>query len=59
VPGADDIDDMNNGKISIIKSHPPKRLRRLEDEQTELSQAELERRQAEAEQRRKAVNDSL
>jgi hypothetical protein len=35
---------MNNGKIWIIKSHPPKRLRRLEDEQTELSQAELERR---------------
>lgn len=41
--------------VSIIQSHPPRRLRRLEDEQTNLSQEELERRHALAEQRRKEV----
>lgn len=57
VPGQN-IDE--TGEVaSIIQSHPPRRLRRLEDEQTNLSQEELERRHALAEQRRKEVNNSI
>lgn len=51
VPGHEEADE----SVSIIQSHPPRRLRRLEDEQTNLSQEELERRHALAEQRRKEV----
>ena len=46
--------DEENGE-SIIKAHPPKRFVRLEDEQYNLSQDEIERRQALAEQRRTEV----
>ena len=46
--------DEENGD-SIIKSHPPKRFVRLEDEQYNLSQDEIEKRQALAEQRRTEV----
>lgn len=41
---------------SIIQAHPPRRLRRLEEEMiSNLSQEELERRHAKAEQRRQEV----
>ncbi|XP_057374997.1 uncharacterized protein LOC130695942 [Daphnia carinata] len=50
VPGQNQ--DENGEAVSIIQAHPPRRLRRLEDEQINLSQEELERRHALAEQRR-------
>lgn len=53
VPGQSPDD--NGEVVSIIQSHPPRRLRRLEDEQINLSQEELERRHALAEQRRQEV----
>lgn len=40
---------------SIIQAHPPRRLRRLEDEQINLTQEDVERRHALAEQRRQEV----
>nr|CAH0100713.1 unnamed protein product [Daphnia galeata] len=49
VPGQNPDD---NGGVSIIQAHPPRRLRRLEDEQINLSAEEVERRHALAEQRR-------
>lgn len=54
VPKADE--DEAAQADSIIQAHPPRRLRRLEDEQINLSQEELERRHALAEQRRLEVN---
>jgi len=53
VPGQN-LDDNGEG-VSIIQSHPPRRLRRLEDEQVNLSAEEVERRHALAEQRRQEV----
>ena len=44
-----------SNEVSIIQSHPPRRLRRLEDEQINLSQEEVDRRHALAEQRRQGV----
>ena len=52
VPGQNPDD---NGGVSIIQAHPPRRLRRLEDEQINLSAEEVERRHALAEQRRQEV----
>ena len=43
---------------SIIQSHPPKRFRRLEDDQNDKSRQEIEQRQAEAERRRKEVRST-
>lgn len=50
-------------EVSLIRRHPPVRLRRLEEEQqvhrAKLTLDELERRQAEAEERRRKVRDFL
>lgn len=53
VPGQNP-DEIGEG-VSIIQAHPPRRLRRLEDEQVNLSAEEVERRHALAEQRRQEV----
>lgn len=54
VPGQDG-EDHNAERVSIIQTHPPKRLRRLEDDQINISTDELARRQALAEKRRSEV----
>jgi hypothetical protein len=53
VPGKNPDDDGEG--VSIIQAHPPRRLRRLEDEQINLSAEEVQRRHALAEQRRQEV----
>ncbi|EFX77731.1 hypothetical protein DAPPUDRAFT_105881 [Daphnia pulex] len=53
VPGQNP-DEIGEG-VSIIQAHPPRRLRRLEDEQVNLSAEEVERRHALAEQRRQEM----
>ncbi len=56
VPAEENDANSDETSNSIIKAHPPKRFKRLEDEMLMLTQEELQRRHNEAEQRRNAVN---
>jgi len=55
VPAEENDANSDETSNSIIKAHPPKRFKRLEDEMLMLTQEELQRRHNEAEQRRNAI----